>query len=81
MRTWNDLYKMLKNGEMDQSLIQTGCEDINAYRTRATEVMNGFEKTFGVKEDTLAALCSAPDVQKSVGIIQIISMDMFWRQQ
>lgn len=32
MRTWNDLYKMLKNGEMDQSLIQTGCEDINAYR-------------------------------------------------
>ena len=60
MRTWNDLYKMLKNGEMDQSLIQTGCEDINAYRTRATEVMNGFEKIFGVKEDTLAALCSAP---------------------
>lgn len=60
MRTWNDLYKMLKNGKMDQSLIQTGCEDINAYRTRATEVMNGFEKTFGVKEDTLAALCSAP---------------------
>ena len=60
MRTWNDLYKMLKNGEMDQSLIQTGCEDINAYRTRATEVMNGFDKTFGVKEDTLAALCSAP---------------------
>ncbi len=60
MRTWNDLYKMLKNGEMDQSLIQTGCEDINAYRTRATEVMNGFEKTFGVKEDTLVALCSAP---------------------
>ena len=60
MRTWNDLYKMLKNGEMDQSLMQTGCEDINAYRTRATEVMNGFEKTFGVKEDTLAALCSAP---------------------
>lgn len=60
MRTWNDLYKMLKNGEMNQSLIQTGCEDINAYRTRATEVMNGFEKTFGVKEDTLAALCSAP---------------------
>ena len=40
--------------------MQTGCEDINAYRTRATEVMNGFEKTFGVKEDTLAALCSAP---------------------
>lgn len=60
MRTWNDLYKMLKNGEMDQSLMQTGCEDINAYRARATEVMNGFEKTFGVKEDTLAALCSAP---------------------
>ena len=60
MRTWNNLYKMLKNGEMDQSLIQTGCEDINAYRTRATEVMNGFEKTFGVKEDTLAVLCSAP---------------------
>ena len=60
MRTWNNLYKMLKNGEMDQSLIQTGCEDINAYMTRATEVMNGFEKTFGVKEDTLAALCSAP---------------------
>ena len=60
MKNWNDLYKMLKNGEMDQSLIQTGCEDINAYRTRATEVMNGFEKTFGVKEDTLAALCSAP---------------------
>lgn len=60
MRNWNDLYKMLKNGEMDQSLMQTGCEDINAYRARATEVMNGFEKTFGVKEDTLAALCSAP---------------------
>ena len=30
MRTWNDLYKMLKNGEMDQSLIQTGCEDIKS---------------------------------------------------
>ena len=24
MRTWNDLYKMLKNGEMDRSLMQTG---------------------------------------------------------
>ena len=60
MRTWNNLYKMLKNGEMDQSLIQTGCEDINAYRTRVAEVMNGFEKTFGVNEDTLAVLCSAP---------------------
>ena len=60
MKNWNDLYKMLKNGEMDQSLMQTACGDINAYRTRATEVMNGFEKTFGVKEDTLAALCSAP---------------------
>ena len=81
MRTWNDLYKMLKNGEMDQSLIQTGCEDINAYRTRATEVMNGFEKTFGVKRILWQHCVLLRDVQKSVGIIQIISMDMFWLQQ
>ncbi len=60
MKSWKDLYEMLKNGGMDQSLAQTGCEDICAYRNRATEVMDGFAKTFGVKEDTMAALCSAP---------------------
>ncbi len=60
MKTWNNLYKMLKSGEMDQSLAQTGYEDTYAYRNRAIEVMDGFAKTFSVKEDTMAALCSAP---------------------
>ena len=60
MKKWNDVYKMLENGEMDQSLKQTGCENLEAARKRAAHVMEGFKESFGATEDTLVALCSAP---------------------
>lgn len=60
MKNWNDVYKMLENGEMDPSLEQTGCENLEAARKRAAHVMEGFQKCFGTTEDTPVALCSAP---------------------
>ena len=60
MKKWNDVYKMLENGEMDQSLRKTGWEDLEAARKRAAHVMEGFKESFGATEDTPVALCSAP---------------------
>ena len=60
MKKWNDVYHMVKNGELDASLLKTGCENLKAARERATHVMEGFKESFGATEDTMVALCSAP---------------------
>ena len=79
MKKWNDVYRMVKNGDLDASLLKTGCENLKAARERAIHVMEGFKESFGATEDTMVALCLG--VQKSVEIIPIISMDECWRQQ
>ena len=60
MKKWNDVYQMVKNGDLDASLLKTGCEDLKAARERAAQVMEGFKESFGATEDTMVALCSAP---------------------
>ena len=60
MKKWNDVYQMVKNGDLDASLLKTGCEDMKAARERAAYVMEGFKESFGATEDTRVALCSAP---------------------
>ncbi|MFR4626563.1 MAG: galactokinase [Dorea formicigenerans] len=60
MKKWNDVYRMVKNGDLDASLLKTGCENLKAARERATHVMEGFKESFGATEDTMVALCSAP---------------------
>ena len=60
MKKWNDVYRMVKNGDLDTSLLKTGCEDMKAARERAAYVMEGFKESFGATEDTMVALCSAP---------------------
>lgn len=59
MKKWNDVYRMVKNGDLDASLLKTGCENLKAARERATHVMEGFKESFGATEDTMVALCSA----------------------
>ena len=60
MKKWNEVYRMVKNGDLDASLLKTGCENLKAARERATHVMEGFKESFGATEDTMVALCSAP---------------------
>ena len=60
MKKWNEVYQMVKNGDLDASLLKTGCEDMKAARERAAYVMEGFKESFGATEDTMVALCSAP---------------------
>ena len=40
MKKWNDVYQMVKNGDLDASLLKTGCEDLKAARERAAQVMD-----------------------------------------
>ena len=56
MKKWNDVYQMVKNGDLDASLLKTGCEDMKAARERAAYVMEGFKESFGATEDTMVAL-------------------------
>ena len=51
---------MVKNGDLDASLLKTGCENLKAARERAAQAMEGFKESFGATEDTMVALCSAP---------------------
>lgn len=47
-------------GNMDKKLAQLGCGDLAAARRRVEELLDQFQKTFGVGEDTPVTLCSAP---------------------
>ena len=71
MKKWNDVYRMVKNGDLDASLLKTGCENLKAARERALEQQKIRWSHFVLRLG----------VQKSVGIIPIISMDECWRQQ
>ena len=44
MKKWNDVYRMVKNGDLDASLLKTGCENLKAARERAIHVMEGFKE-------------------------------------
>lgn len=60
MKNWNDVYKMVKAGELDQKLEQTGCHETDEARKRTIAVLEAFKKTFGTEEEHPVALCSAP---------------------
>ena len=81
MKKWNDVYRMVKNGDLDASLLKTGCEDLKAARERAAQVMEGFKESFGATKIRWLHFVLRLGVQKSVEIIPIISMDECWRQQ
>lgn len=52
--------RALEAGELDASLKGLLCHDLSAGRKRVSELLDGFQKTFGVGENTPVTLCSAP---------------------
>ena len=50
----------LEAGELDAPLKSLLCRDLAAGRKRVSELLDGFQKTFGVGENTPVTLCSAP---------------------
>ena len=60
MKKWNEVYKMLETGALDQKLELTGCRDLDAARKRTMHVLEEFKKCFGTEEELEIALCSAP---------------------
>ena len=60
MKKWNEVYKMLETGALDQKLELTGCRDLDVARKRTMHVLEEFKKCFGTEEELEIALCSAP---------------------
>ena len=52
--------KALAAGELDGALSRLLCRDLTAGRKRVADLLDGFQKTFGVGDDTPITLCSAP---------------------
>lgn len=52
--------KALAAGELDGVLSRLLCRDLTAGRKRVADLLDGFQKTFGVGDDTPITLCSAP---------------------
>lgn len=52
--------KALAAGELDGALRRLLCRDLTAGRKRVADLLDGFQKTFGVGDDTPITLCSAP---------------------
>ena len=60
MKKWNEVYKMLETGALDQKLELTGGRDLDVARKRTMHVLEEFKKCFGTEEELEIALCSAP---------------------
>ena len=52
--------KALAAGELDGVLSRLLCRDLTAGRKRVADLLDGFQKSFGVGDDTPITLCSAP---------------------
>ena len=52
--------KALAAGELDGALSRLLCRDLTAGRKRVADLLDGFQKSFGVGDDTPITLCSAP---------------------
>ena len=60
MQKLGDLRKALNAGEWDGTLSRLACTGPDAGRKRAVDVLDGFQRTFGVQADIPVTLCSAP---------------------
>lgn len=60
MQKLGDVRKALSVGELDNTLKGLLYADLDAGRRRVAELLDQFQHTFGVGEDTLVTLCSAP---------------------
>ncbi len=60
MQKLGDVRKALSVGELDNTLKGLLYADLDAGRGRVAELLDQFQHTFGVGEDTLVTLCSAP---------------------
>ena len=52
--------KALEAGELDEALSRLRCAPPAGERGRVAQVLEGFQRTFGSREDTPVTLCSAP---------------------
>ena len=52
--------RALAAGELDGAMTRLLYGDLTDARRRVSELLDGFQHTFGAGEDTLVALCSAP---------------------
>ena len=52
--------RALAAGELDGAMSHLLYGDLTAARRRVSELLDGFQQSFGAGEDTLVALCSAP---------------------
>ena len=39
MKKWNDVYQMVKNGDLDASLLKTGCENLRLGVQKSVEII------------------------------------------
>ena len=60
MQKLGDVRRELESGALDGALSRLLCGDLAAARRRVSELLDGFQHSFGAGEDTPVALCSAP---------------------
>ena len=60
MHKLGEVRKALAAGELDEALARLMCGDPAPGRQRVTQLLDGFQRTFGAGEDTPVTLCSAP---------------------
>ena len=60
MQKLGDVRRALEHGELDSSLSRLLWGDSTAARWRISDLLDGFQHSFGGGEDRLVALCSAP---------------------
>ena len=60
MQKLGDVRRALDAGELNEPLSHLLYDDLAAARERIAKVLDEFQKTFGVGDDTPVALCSAP---------------------
>ena len=60
MQKVGEVRKALAAGELDEVLARLMCGDPAPGRKRVTQLLDGFQRTFGAGEDSPVTLCSAP---------------------
>src|SRR5699024_9833975 len=60
MQKVGEVRKALAAGELDEVLARLMCGDPAPGRKRVTQLLDGFQRTFGAGEDAPVTLCSAP---------------------
>ena len=60
MHNLGEVRSALVAGELDETLARLTCGDPTPGRQRVSQLLDGFQRTFGGGEDTPVTLCSAP---------------------